>query len=205
MRNDKDGFVLAFWLTIAAFGSSACEPDVSDLFAFRGAPVLEDMTIRTADGRSFRGEVATIDVRAPLPKGPSAVASIAISAADARGHGLSFAFDLAPERLLEQSFSVTIGPGPESCTVAHLSSKGAEIVEAGSLLLSTEKGRLWGQFRTNEATFSMGTIDGRYVVRCLVTPEMLGQQPNGETSEGTWILVEDEAKASAFCKAFAEF
>ena len=62
MRNGKDGFVLAFCLTIAAFGSSACEPDVSGLFAFRGAPVMEDMTIRTADGRSFRGEAATIEM-----------------------------------------------------------------------------------------------------------------------------------------------
>jgi hypothetical protein len=206
MRDEKDGFVLGLWAASVALGAIGCQAaDVSDLFAFRGAPVMDDLMIRTVDGRYFQGDPARIEIVAPLPAGPSAVASISISTADHSGHGLSVAFDVHPGKLLEHAFTVEIGAFPEGGTIAQLSSKGAELVDSGTLQLNTSNGRISGQFRTAEATLASGTIDGRYELACLVPPEMLGLPPNGETSPGTWILVEDEAKKSEFCKPFREF
>lgn len=204
MKDEKNRFLLRVCAAFAATSSAACSVgDVSDLFAFRSTVVNEDLTIRTADGRVFRGDPASIEVRAPLPDGPSATASVTLSTADRRGYGLSVAFDISTETLLEGAFSVALSDGYGGGTLAHLSQSGARIIGPGTISLRTSSGKLNGQFETSDEAFAAGTIEGRYEVVCLVLPEMLDMPPNGETSQGTWILVEDEAKTSKFCQTFA--
>ncbi|MDC0740307.1 hypothetical protein [Polyangium mundeleinium] len=205
MKDDKNLFLLRVCAaSAAAMSTTACSVgDVSDLFAFRTTSVDDDLTIRTADGRIFRGDPASIEIRAPLPNGPPATASVTLSTADRRGYGLSIAFDVSTETLLERSFSVALSEGYGGGTLAHLSQSGASIIGPGTLFLRTSYGKLNGQFETSDEAFPVGTIDGRYEVVCLVLPEMLGASPNGEASQGTWILVEDEAKTSKFCQMFA--
>jgi hypothetical protein len=177
---------------------------VSDLFAFRATAVSDDLTIRTSDGRIFRGDPASIEITAPLPNGPEATAAVTLSTADRRGYGLSVAFDVTTETLLQQNFTVALTDGYGGGTLAHLSQSGARIIGPGTLQLRTSTGKITGQFETADEMFPAGTIDGRYEVVCLVLPEMLGMPPNGESSPGTWVLVEDEAKTSKFCQTFAE-
>jgi len=199
-----------FWLRVCAAGATigavGCQgADVSDLFAFRRGPAMDDLTIRTADGHAFRGDPAMIEVVAPLEKGPSAKASVALSTIDRSGYGLSIAFDLSVDALLAHSFAVDIGESAEAATFAHLSREGAELVGSGVVMLDASAGKLRGQFRTTDATFASGTIDGIYSVSCFVPPEMLGEAPNGQTSEGSWLLIEDERKTSPFCQQFSGF
>jgi len=189
-----------------AIGSAACQPvEVNDLFAFRPAPAIDDLTIRTIDGHAFKGGAAMIQITAPLPKGPAAVAEIALSTVDRAGLGISVALEVLPDKLFERAFTIEIGSGDGVGTVARLSPSGAEIVSSGVVKLSAKSGRISGQFRTTDTTLTSGTIDGKYEVSCLVTPEMLSAEPNGETSSGTWILVEDELKKSDFCRPFAGY
>lgn len=204
MKDEKNLFLLRACAATAALGATACSVgDVSDLFAFRTTAVDDGLTIRMPDGRVFRGDPASIEVHAPLPNGPPATASVALSTADRRGYGLSVAFDISTDKLLEQSFSVTLSDGYSGGTLAHLSQSGAQIIGPGTLSLRTSSGKISGKFETEDEAFPAGSIDGRYEVVCLVLPEMLDMPPNGETSQGTWILVEDEAKTSKFCQTFA--
>ncbi|MDI3281703.1 hypothetical protein [Polyangium sp. 15x6] len=205
MKDERNLFLLRACATSAALCTTACSVgDVSDLFAFRTTAVNDDLTIRTPDGRVFRGDSASIEVRASLPNGPPATASVTLSTADRRGYGLSVAFDISTDTLLEQSFSVTLTDGYGGGTLAHLSQSGAQVIGPGTLSMRTSAGKITGRFETEDEAFPAGTIEGRYEVVCLVLPEMLGVSPNGEASQGTWILVEDEAKTSKFCQTFAE-
>ncbi|MDC3952989.1 hypothetical protein [Polyangium jinanense] len=204
MKDEKNQFLLRACAASAALCTTACSVgDVSDLFAFRTTAVDDALTIRMPDGRVFRGDPASIEVRAPLPNGPPSTASVTLSTADRRGYGLSVAFDISTDTLLDQSFSVALTDGYGGGTLAHLSQSGARIIGPGTLSLRTSTGKITGQFETEDETFPAGTIEGRYEVVCLVLPEMLGMSPNGEASQGTWILVEDEAKTSKFCQTFA--
>ena len=205
MKDEKNLFLLRVCAaSAAAMSTTACSVgDVSDLFAFRATTVNEDLTIRLPDGRIFRGDPASIEVRAPLPNGPSATASVTLSTADRRGYGLSVAFDISTDTLLEQNFTVTLTDGYGGGTLAHLSQSGARVIGPGSIFLQTSAGKLTGQFETKDADFPAGTIEGQYEVVCLVLPEMLGMPQTTEVSEGTWVLVEDEAKTSKFCQTFA--
>ncbi|MDI1442960.1 hypothetical protein [Polyangium sp. 6x1] len=204
MKDEKNLFLLGVCAASAAMSTTACSVgDVSDLFAFRTPTVNDDLTIRLPDGRIFRGDPASIEIRAPLPNGPPATASVTLSTADRRGYGLSIAFDVTTEELLEQTFSVALSDGYGGGTLAQLSQSGAEIIGPGTLSLRTSYGKLTGKFETTDAAFPAGVIEGQYEVVCLVLPEMLGAAPNGEVSQGTWILVEDEAKTSKFCQTFA--
>ncbi len=204
MKDERNGFAQYVCAASAAMSAMACSvDDVSDLFAFRTTAVTEDLSIRMSDGRIFRGDPATIEVTAPLPNGPGATASVTLSTADKRGVGLSLAFDITTPELLERSFSVTLSEGYSGGTLAHLSQSGARIIGPGTAFLRTSTGKITGQFETVDEMFPAGTIEGRYEVVCLVLPSMLGMPPEGETSTGTWVLVEDEAKTSKFCQAFA--
>lgn len=204
MRKDKLGF--GEWLAAAVIASMAagCSMnDVSDLFGFkRSTVVMDELVITTADGQTFRGSAATIELVAPLPNGPMAKASVALSTADRYGFGLSLAFDLPPSALLDTTVSVPLFDGPGSGTLALLSSTSAEIISPGKVSLSMMRGTLAGSFQTDHPMLPAGKIEGRYDVDCLVPPEMLGQQSAGEVSQGTWILVEDEEYRSLFCQTF---
>lgn len=206
MRDDKDRFVLGLCAASAAIGSASCQAnDVSDLFGFRAAPVTDELVIRTLDGRSYEGGAATIEVVAALPKGPSAKAAIAIATAEKSGQGLSIAFDVSTEVLLGRTFKIELGDAPGTGTLALASREGARIIGPGTISLTASSGQIQGQFRTADASFQSGTIEGRYELTCLVTPDMLGLPVEGEASSGTWILVEDELKESDFCRKFVGY
>ncbi|UQA60732.1 hypothetical protein [Polyangium aurulentum] len=198
------GALAGLSLLCAACGSS--EEPVPLGTAFAAPPSAgEDMTIRIEDGHVFNGEPAAIEVVAPLPGGASAAASISLSTVDLAGQGLSVSFDLPPHALVDHDFIVEIGRFPGAGTLAHLTSGGARLINAGKLLLQARDGRISGSFRSSDEQFPSGTIEGRYEIACLVPPEHLGLAPNGTVSDGAWMLVEDEARTSDFCKAFREY
>jgi len=114
-------------------------------------------------------------------------------------------FDLPPQALTDRTFNVEIGRFPGAGTIAHLTSNGARLISSGRVFLQAKDGRITGSFQAADASFPSGTIEGRYEVACLVTPEQLGLVPNGTVSDGAWMLVEDEARSSDFCRAFQEY
>jgi len=203
--DERTCFLLRICAASAAMSSAGCSVgDVSDLFSFRKAVVTDDLSIRLVDGRSFRGDAAVVEVTPALPKGPDASASITLSTADRRGYGLSVALDVDLDTLLQRDFSAPLADGQGGGTLAYLSSEGARIIGPGTISLRLSSGKLSGKLETSDEAFSSATIEGRYEVVCLVLPEMLGSAPDGQTSEGTWILVQDEAKTSKFCQPFAD-
>jgi hypothetical protein len=206
MMQQKRSFVFGAWAGVALFGAACSSTDQAPVplgTAFAASPLEgEDMVIRIADGRVFHGEPAAIEITAPLPGGPSAVASISLSTADLTGQGLAVSFDLPPNALTDRNFNVEIGRSPGAGTLAHLTTGGARLINAGRVILQVKEGRISGSFQASDDSFPSGTIDGRYELTCLVTPELLGVAPNGAVSEGAWMLVEDEARSSDFCRAF---
>ncbi len=176
--------------------------DMSDLFGLQRMRVVDDLVITTPDGQTYRGSAATIELVAPLPNGPMAKASVSLSTVDRFGFGLSLAFDLAPSALFDPTVTVALFEGPGTGTLALLSSDGAEIIGPGTVSLTMLRGSLEGSIETKHPALPAGKIEGRYEIDCLVPPEMLGIQTSGESSDGTWLLVEDEDKRSAFCRTF---
>jgi len=208
MVQHKRSFVFGAWAGVALLGAacSSSEEPAPLGTAFAAQPFAgEDMTIRIADGHVFNGEPAAIEIIAPLPGGTSAAASISLSTVDLAGQGLSVSFDLPPHALVDHDFTVEIGRFPGAGTLAHLTNGGSRLINSGKLLLQAREGRISGSFQASDAQFPSGTIEGRYEVACLVPPEHLGLAPNGAVSDGAWMLVEDEARSSDFCKAFREY
>jgi hypothetical protein len=208
MMQQKSNFVFGAWAGVVLLGAacSSSEEPVPLGTAFAAPPPAgKDMTIRIADGHVFNGEPATIEITAPLPGGPSAAASVSLSTVDLAGQGLSVSFDLPPNALIDHDLTVEIGRFPGAGTLAHLTNGGARLINSGKLLLQARDGRISGSFQASDTQFPSGTIEGRYEIACLVPPEHLGMAPNGRVSDGAWMLVEDEARSSEFCKAFREY
>jgi hypothetical protein len=203
MRKDKLGFVGRLCVIVVMSASAGCSmSDVNNLFGSKRTLATDDLVITTTDGQTFRGSAATIELVAPLPNGPRATASVALSTVDLYGLSLSLAFDVPPSALLDPAVSVGLFEGPGSGTLALVSSAGAEIISPGKVSLSMVQGSLEGSFETGHPTLSGGKIEGRYDIDCLVPSQMLGQEPGGSMSEGTWMLVEDEDCRSLFCRTF---
>lgn len=201
----KDKLWYCKWLCTAVMASTAtgCSIDnVSDLFGFKRTAVTDGLVITTADGQTFRGAAAKVELVAPLPNGPAAKASVALSTVDRDGLGISVAFDMTPSALFDATVSMPLIDGPGSATLALVSNTGAEIISPGTVSLSLSRGMLDGSFETDHPVLPSGKIQGRYDVACLVPLEMVGQTPTGGVSEGTWILVEDEEHRSLFCQTF---
>jgi hypothetical protein len=202
---EKRFFILCAWTGLSLLCAACSSPEPTQLGT---APLLLEergMVIRTADGRVFNGEPATIEVIAPVAGGPAGVATISLSGADRQGQGVSVSFDLTPQGLVERSFNVKLGRFPGAGTLAHMTSGGTRILGPGQAHLRVDKGRIAGSFQVSDAILGSGTIEGRYELACLVPPEQLGMAPNGSLSEGAWMLVEDETESSEFCKGYKGF
>jgi hypothetical protein len=200
MLQERRGFVVGLWTAGVAVGSAGCT--TAEPLTFGAVPAFEDMVIRTPDGHVYKGEPGLIEVTGPLPNGPGPSASVSISGADRNGQGITVSFDLSITMLHQDAWTVPLEKHPGGGTLAYVTSAGPRIVGPGKLVVSMHDGTVRGRFEASDSVLPVGYIEGHYAVSCLVSPEMLGGESNGEPSGGSWVLVEDVNKQTEFCRTF---
>jgi hypothetical protein len=191
-----------FHILIAVSILGCSRSDTDDPLDVKRTVVVDQVVVTTTDGQTFRGPAATIEIVAAVPNGPDVQASVAISTVDRDGLGLSLSLDLEPSALLDRAVTASLFDTSKG-SLALSSASSAELIRSGRVSLTMQGGALEGSFETDHPLISSGTIQGAFNVECLVPPQVLGQTFPGRTTNGTWLLVDDEKRTSSFCASFA--